>query len=214
MRSALVQSLTAVLLLQGSPSALALPAQSSAFAFSCSVFPASTSEADLIARYGAENVVTAPVVGFDDGPSEGTVVFPDRADARLEIIWLDPVSKRRPVWIFVRGEDSRWRTPSGIALGSNLQVLERANRRPFRLNGFIGEGSSSGRVLSWAGGLLETPNSESCTLMIHMFPRPGLDVPTEVFRQVGRGTNYSSGHPAMQKLNPRVVSMTIGHPSR
>jgi len=214
MRSALLRALTALLLLHGWRSGQATSMQNGALEFSCSVFPASTSEADLIARYGAENVVTAPVFGFDDGPSEGTVLFPDSADARLQIIWLDPESKRRPAWIFVRGENSRWRTPNGITLGNDLLMLEKANRRPFRLNGFAREGSSSGMVLSWAGGFLETPSSEVCTLMIHMFPRPRPDVPMEVSRQVARGADYSSGHPAMQELNPRVVSFTITYPRR
>jgi hypothetical protein len=51
-------------------------AQGGQLEFSCRTFPANLSEAALIRRYGAANVKSAPVVGEDDGPQDGTVVFP------------------------------------------------------------------------------------------------------------------------------------------
>jgi hypothetical protein len=32
-----------------------------------------------------------------------------------------------------------------------------------------------------------------------------------VHRQVLRGPEFSSGHPAMQAINPRVATLTVGH---
>lgn len=134
------------LLVHVSVNGSAMPLQSTSFDLSCSVFSAGTSETDLIARFGAENVTTAPVIGFDDGPSEGTVLFPSTPDARVEILWLDRESKRRPAWIMVKGGHSRWRSTKGITLGTDLLTLEEKNRRPFRLAGFQTE--RQGAVIS------------------------------------------------------------------
>jgi hypothetical protein len=197
-----------VLPLLGSP--VAPWTQDSLPAFSCATFPPETSHAGLAARFGADNVTSRPVYGFDDGPTEGTVLFADDSTARVEIIWLDPESKSRARWIMVRGESSRWRTPKGMTLGTGLRTLERMNGRPFRLAGFRNE--ISGRVRSWVGGRLEPADRDSCTLTVSLYLQPGDDKPGDHLKQVARGTNYSSGHPAMQALNPRVVALVLEYP--
>jgi hypothetical protein len=197
--------------LLGSPVVGPAPrAQESLPAFSCATFPLETSHAGLAARFGADNVTTSPVYGFDDGPTDGTVLFPDDSTARVEIIWRDPESKSRARWIMVRGEHSRWRAPNGITLGTGLRTLERMNGRPFRLAGFRNE--ISGRVRSWGGGRLEPEDREACTLTVSLYLRPGDDKPGDPLKQVAQGTNYSSGHPAMQALNPRVVALVLEYP--
>ena len=65
---------------------------------------------------------------MDDGPSEGTIIFADRPDARVEIMWWDLHVKRYPYAIYVRTAGSRWRTPNGVTVGTDLRTLERANR--------------------------------------------------------------------------------------
>ena len=187
----------------------AMPLQGASLDLSCAMFSADTSETGLIARFGAENVTTAPVIGLDDGPSEGTVLFPSTPDARAEILWLDRESKRRPAWIVVKGEHSRWRTTKGITLGIELLTLEQTNRRPFRLAGFQTE--RQGAVISWAGGRLETPDTDGCHVAIHMQPRYDGAEDSALMRQVRAGREYSSGHRAIQALNPRVVSLTISY---
>ena len=174
---------------------------------SCVAFPAQTTEQDLGARFGPGNVVTAPVSGLDDGPSEGTVLFPDRREARLEIVWQDPQSRRSPAWIAVRDLASRWQTPNGIALGVNLRQLERANGRPFRLAGFQTE--AQGRVTSWANGRLQSAASGGCTIDVYLQPRWDGTEKFALIRQVRAGREYSSAHPALQILNPRVVRVGL-----
>jgi hypothetical protein len=190
-----------------------LAQQDTSLELSCTVFPPHTTEAELIARFGSQNVTNAPVFGMDDGPTEGTVLFADRPDARVEILWWDAAAKRQPASVFVRSPVSRWGTPSGILVGSDLRTLERVNRRPFRVAGFSTE--RQGAVISWAGGALERPASDSCIIHIHLQPRyDGTDDHTLV-RQVRFGREFSSGHPALQALNPRVVLMRLSfrHPS-
>ena len=174
---------------------------------SCVAFSADTTAADLAVRFGAANVVTGPVVGLDDGPTTGTILFPGRADTRLEIVWQDGESKRWPAWIAARDPAKRWRTPSGIVIGVDLQELQRTNGRPFRLAGFQTE--LAGRVLSWANGRLEPAASATCGMNVHLQPDWDGTEDFALVRQVRSGPEYSSAHPAMQGLNPRVVRVSL-----
>ena len=183
-------------------------AQQPALELSCTHFTATMTEAELQARYGAENVDSAGVVGFDDGPQPGVVVFPNEPEARLEIIWADPVGKRWPALVMVRDSATRWRTPSGIRVGMDLRSLERANRRPFRLRGLWAEGGGGGRVLSWAGGRLEMPRTDSCEIDVYLQPAYDGSEPA-VMRQITPAREFSSGHPTFQAVNPRVVAVTV-----
>ena len=179
--------------------------------FSCSVFPESLSETALIARYGAENVTRAPVFGVDDGPVNGTVLFPN-LDERVEIAWQDTESMRQPAWIRVRGEQIRWRTPHGIRIGDDLVGIERRNGWPFRLGGFSLEGGQ-GSLRSWGGrGRFKDVDLGVCALIITFQPRPGSGA-SQSTRQILHG-EFSSGHPAMQALNPTVVAIWIRYGNR
>lgn len=178
--------------------------------FSCAAFPADLRVGDLVERFGAENVTTLPVIGSDDGPEDGTVLFAETADARLDIMWSNE-SRERPRWIKVSTDESRWRTPSGISIGDDLLSLEAANRKPFRLSGFWREGGVGGSVISWSGGALETTGAADCAVRIQLQPAYDGTADPRFTRQVRSGPEYSSGHPAMQALNPRVVAMWISY---
>jgi hypothetical protein len=198
------------------PAAVAGPPRDSSFILSCAAFHADLTEADLIKRFGAGNVRRAPVTGSDDGPAPGTVIFPDRPDQRLEIAWFDIEGRRHPRFIRAQEADdkTRWRTPQGITLGDDLRALEGRNAKPFRLSGFYSE--VHGLVRSWVGGRLEVPTSSEggCTLGIHFSAGDETDATFRTIRQVAYGSNYSSAHPAMQTLNPRVVTLLLGYPHR
>jgi hypothetical protein len=178
------------------------------FELSCNTFPPEATEADLIARFGAEHVSSGPVFGFDDGPQQGTILFAQRPEARVEIIWSAAETKRWPALIIVRGPVSRWRTPNGVVVGADLRALERANGRPFRLSGLQMEGGGGGAVFSWAGGRLESPLSGQCRNGVYLQSYDGT-AQRKLTRQVTSGREFSSGHPAFQALNPRVVVLTL-----
>jgi hypothetical protein len=199
------------LFLQPAIVANAVEAQDGPLEFSCVAFPKELRQADLIARYGAENVRTAAVFGSDDGPQDGTVVFPGADDRKLEIVWWDPTTKAKPHWIRVQGAGSRWSTPNGIAVGMDLRTIERANGRPFRLAGFSTEGQ--GIVRSWENGRLKSADMGDCSVRISLQPDAAQNIDPWLTRQVLSG-EFSSGHLAMQALNPRVVSMSVMYSSR
>lgn len=192
------------------------PIQEHAHELSCLTFPPDLTESDLIERYGADNVSSAPVFGSDDGPQDGTVVFPDVEDMKLEINWVGllrtgtpPSVDRtaRPSWVRSQEYRSRWRTPHGIAVGMDLKTIERMNGRPFRLNGFVQFG---GDIASWGAGKLKSVDADDCKIRIILFPTSdGPRVPRWLVKQVHQHKEFSSGHPAMQALNPRVVSIYV-----
>jgi hypothetical protein len=178
--------------------------------FSCLTFPADESEAHLVVRFGIGNVTTAPVLGggAEGDYNDGTVLFANRSDSRVEIFWKDRTAKQKPAWVRVQGEQNRWRAPISVSVGTDLQTIERLNRRPFRLAGFGFDGA--GAVLSWAGGRLETPSSAECKLRIWLRPTSPFNPATaKLANQVAKDADYSSGHPAMQALNPRVYQMLL-----
>jgi len=174
---------------------------------SCATFHPFLSERELITKYGRENVTNGPIFGSDDGPSEGTILFANRDDMRVEILWKDTATRQNPLWIRVRGDRSRWRTLNGLALDDDLRTIEQRNGFPFRLAGFTSEGH--GDLVSWGNGrLANTPN---CNVVITFQPRTAASENLSI-RQVTSLAQVSSGHPAMQKVNPSVVSLWIRYP--
>ncbi len=175
--------------------------------FSCEAFPRDIGEAGLVARYGREQVRRAGVVGWDDGPQDGAVVFPDQEDLKLELIWADPGKTIDSI----RAIGGRWRSPDGIAVGMDLKTIEQRNGWPFRLSRFAGEGYP-GQVLSWGNGRYKIIADDTCGVRIYLIPGEGARTsgPRLPFYQ----REFSSGHPAMQALNPRVYQLLIRYPGR
>lgn len=179
--------------------------------FACTTFPPDLSAADLRERFGEQNVHRAPVPwgGAEGDFNEGTVLFPNDQRARLEIFWRDAAAQQHPEWVSVRQERSRWRVPAGVTLGTRLRELESLNGRPFRLLGFAND--VSGTVMSWSGGRLETQNTERCRLRLRLqVPWPRTDHGrSSLYRQLIGEREFSSGHPAMQALDPAVYELFL-----
>jgi hypothetical protein len=179
--------------------------------FSCSTFPPNETEADLIRRFGAENVKTALIDGggAEGEMNPGTALFAGRVDERVEIFWKDKEAKRNPDWINIQGGTSRWRSPDGVTLGTDLLTLEKLNGRAFRLLGFGYDGESV--VTSWAGGKVDAATARGCKLKVWLMPRASeRNLATQKLESEVVGTReYSSGHPAMQRLNPRIYQLLL-----
>ena len=174
--------------------------------FSCATFGPNVDEKALKVRLGDANVTTGlvPWGGAEGDRNEGTILFADQPDARLEIYWKDPIAKRSPEWVGIHGSKSRWRSPGGVTLGLDLKTVERLNRRPFRLSGW---GSDlGGGLYTWAGGLLERQNVGDCRIGFRFNYSTTDNGPERqaLFRQVRGERSYSSGHPVMQTLNPTI----------
>jgi hypothetical protein len=191
---------------------LAVQNPNDTFLLACSVFSADMSEAALQAKFGPENVTRGSVAdpnGAEGDRTEGTVLFARDADARLEISWKDTAGKRQPALISKLATQGRWHTSSGIALGADLKTVEKLNGRPFRLAGLAFD--AQGTVVSWDGGRLEAQDSADCHVGIRLRVEPsgGGSAAATLERQVRGDRVFSSGHPAMQALNPTVYELFI-----
>ena len=173
-------------------------AQDGVLPFSCGIFSATASDVTLSARFGQRMSEGLVPGAAPKAASISTVLFDSMSDAKLEIYWRDRANKRHPEWVSVRGKQSRWRSPSGITLGTPLRAIERLNARPFRLLGFGTD--VSGTVMGWSGGRLDSQNTATCKLRLRM--RPDWDrvdpARTPLVNQLIGEVEYSSGHPAMQ----------------
>ena len=208
---------SAALVVMGSGAGLfATQTQPDRFLLACSAFPPTTTDADLRARFGSENVSVESVAdpnGAEGDMTEGTVLFAKDATARLEISWRDATEKRRPSVISRLASRGRWHTPSGITLGTNLKAIEKLNGRPFRLAGLAFD--LQGTVMSWRGGRLQAEDTEDCHLGVRLrVESAGTRATVELEKQVMGDGEFSSGHPAMQALNPTVYELRLWYGRR
>ena len=170
-------------------------------------FTPTLTEQRLVEIYGAANVRAGEVYVGEGFSEPGATVFPDSPLDRIEVVWSDGEKRAKPRFVRVKSTGSRWKTADLITIGSDLKSIERINERPFRLFGFGWD--YSGSVSSWAGGRLEKGDSAGCRVRVALRP-PGEGAWPAIWEQVVGDREFSSGHPAMQQLNPRVYQLVLG----
>ena len=168
------------------------------------IITAQTTEAELIRLYGKQNVVPQDV-DLGEGETEpGSALFPSDPIRRVEILWKDAGGKRLPKRVQTSGEKTLWKTVHGISLGSSLKRLEQLNRKPFFLAGFGWD--YSGTVLSWDQGALEQELDHVGRVILRLQPANDQSLRQDD-RAVLGDRQFSSGHPAMQILNPTIYQI-------
>jgi hypothetical protein len=169
-----------------------------------STFPLQLTAAALEKKFGSEELGSGEIYTGEGRIHPVTVLFPTSAEDRVEIVWWDQARKRSPAQVWIRGERSRWRTRMGLTVGMDLRSVERLNRRPFALTGFHWD--YAGTVISWRNGRLSASESSTCSVRA-VFVEPANDSPLS--REVQGDRNFSSDHPAMQALNPRIEQLWL-----
>jgi hypothetical protein len=169
----------------------------------------SATEASLRARLGPA-AVRADSVYVGEGESElGTVVFPDDSARVIAVLWRDSLARSHPRSILVSATRSTWRVYPGVGIGTDLRTLEALNGRAFHLSGFAWD--YSGTITAFDGGHLDTlwggSPDVAPTVMLRLSPAPG--APDSLFSQVIGDREFSSQHPAMVALNPRVYQILL-----
>ncbi len=174
------------------------------FEVSCTAIRADTNRADLVARFGAANVVDGQVYVGEGFSETATVLFGDNPERRAELLWQTIATKQAPRLLRVAGTKSQWRTPQGLTVGLELAAVERLNKRPFRLSGFGWD--YGGTTISWSGGVLNLADLPPCTVWARFGTGDG-PFTAEEQRSVGqvqRDQSFSSGHPGMRAAHARV----------
>jgi hypothetical protein len=171
---------------------------------------ADLTEQRLVEVYGATNVRSGDVDVGEGFSEPGATIFPDSPSDRVEVVWSDGTARARPRFVRITEKKTAWQTIDGMTVGSDLKTIERINRRPFRLRGFGWD--YSGTVTSWSGGHLERRDTPRCLVRLRLMPE-GDNWP-DIWQQVVGTAEFSSGHPAMQQLNPRVTHLLLTFPGK
>lgn len=179
--------------------------------FSCnSVFSADLIMEDLSLLFGEQNLTDGEIEVGEGVKLRGALLFEGVAKREVKILWKERGGRVKLWQVRISGESSRWVTESGITLGTSLTDIENINRFPFRLVGFGWD--FGGTILSWGRGELADLISP-CRLIVRLAPSM-VQVKTSAelqiaYNQVIGDREYSSGHPAMQTLNPKVYELIL-----
>jgi hypothetical protein len=165
--------------------------------------------ADIKRLFGAANVVEQPVQVGEGFEEPGVVIYKGTPSRTLAVVWREVETPPKPHTVHVcygqePGRPCEWKTPEGITLGTSLSQLEKLNRRPFSLAGFAWD--YGGTVMGWNDGRLETSLNNGGRLILRLEPA---DANMPEYRQVLGDRTFSSSHPAMLKLNPRVYDIVV-----
>jgi|GEM_PF-901185 len=179
-----------------------------------------TSEAQVRALYGLENVQRKDIP-LEEGESfPGTVVYPDDPEKTFTVRWRDPYFRNLPESVYFRGPRSIWKTDKGLSLGTTLKEIETINGKPFALYGFGWD--YGGTVAGAEGGILtELGEKEHGSVSVRslilrlsdeIFQTRTVSLTQDEFREITGERILCSDHPVMQKLNPRVYEMIVLFP--
>jgi len=179
-----------------------------------------TSESQIRALYGPENVRRKDIQLEEGASFPGTVVYPDDPEKTFIIRWRDPSFRNLPESVLFRGPHSIWKTDKGLSLGTSLKEIETINGKPFALYGFGWDyggtvaGAESG-ILAELGKKEHDPltvRSLILRLSEEIFSTGSVSITREEFREITGERILRSDHPVMQKLNPRVDEMIVVFP--
>lgn len=180
------------------PSSETQLAPGQALELSCAAFEGVSYDA-LEQRFGAENIVNQTLPGPEGESYEATVLFPNDPERRLEVHWHDVSARERISEVSVSGALSDWRGPQGLALGQDIEQVERANGRAFQIYGFGWD--YGGNVSDWNGGLFAP--QRGCLVRAQFYADTS---DTSIMGD----TPFMSDLPAMRAAHPRVSQMAIG----
>ena len=172
-------------------------------------FGRDASHADLVKAFGSSNVVSQEIDGHAESVKfNATVLYPDNAKAKLEIIWGDEKARRQPT---IRARDqSTWTSANGIRTGMAIADVEKINGKPFTLLGF--DLDFGGRVKDWQGGQLAKPLPGGCIIGVE-FVHPE-DAPEVNLSKVSGDGDFRSDNADMRAVEPYVSVITISYPQR
>ncbi|MBW7968905.1 hypothetical protein [Bradyrhizobium sp. BR 10289] len=196
----------AALVLLASPAfAQSAPPQDGPITCASPVAPDDT-ERSLKQRYGKEAVMQN-LPGAEGETYKGLVLFPKAADRRLEIAFTDDKARRASgLTLRDTARTSRW-SVAGITIGSSLAEVQKANGKPFLVNGF--EWDYGGYVTNWKGGALSRPLQGGCTITVRFDKKAA--APKSL---LGDGVKAASDNAALVKFAPVVTEIGVNFPDK
>jgi len=193
-------AVTTLVLLAAPALAQTAPPQEGPITCASPVTPGDTTKT-LMQRYGKEAVVQ-DLPGAEGEKYKGLVLFPKAMDRRIEIAFTDDKAKRASgLTLRDTAKTSRW-SVGGITIGSSLADVQRANGKPFLVNGF--EWDYGGFVTDWKGGALGRPLQGGCTVTVRFDKNAA--APKSL---LGDGVKAASDNATLIRLAPVVTEIGV-----
>ncbi|WP_140917859.1 hypothetical protein [Limnobaculum xujianqingii] len=161
-----------------------------------------TSEADLIALLGKEQVKREKIELPENDKMEVTVLFPGNSEKELQIFWNTPFITPGSVQII----GTVWKTPEGIHPGISLKEMEQINQSSFRLSGY--EWDEDGAVTSYGKGVL-SKYTNMLFIRFNDYDAYGRISNAELATIMSDSEDFSSNNDVLQKMNPSIKEMFI-----
>jgi hypothetical protein len=168
------------------------------------------SEEDLIKKYGKESVSDDTIWGAEGYFTLGTHLRTDEY-AHIEILWADSTGKKGMIsatlvsdadYYAEKLQAGKWKSCTGAYLGMSTDDLQKLNGRPFKFSGFGWD--YGGGVISWEDGTLDKKG-----MAVQLSEGASGDLTTEESNQVLGDVPVMSNNPALEKLKPRVWSISV-----
>ena len=189
---------------QARPAAPAAPRAPATVVACNGIFAKDTGHLKLALRFDSRNLVYGPVDGPDGTKINATILYPNDARRRLEVLWNNEAGRNDVAIIAINGK-SQWVAPKGLKLGLAIAALEKANGKPFKLSGFGADGAAS--VLGWEGGALASLPG-GCKVGMRLLAD---SKSSEDTRGAAADKEYLSNDPNVRALKPTVGEILIGY---
>ena len=168
-------------------------------------FVKDTTHLKLAIKYDSRNIVFGEVDGPDGTKIKATILYPNEAKRRLEVIWNNDAARTDLSMVVINGQ-SQWAAPKGLKLGTQLAALEKINGRPFKLSGFDADGSAS--VLGWEGGALNSLPG-GCRVGVRLMA--DTKSAGDVRGAVSGDKQLMSSDPSLKTIKPAVAEILVGY---
>lgn len=178
---------------------------------SSQVFTPATTAADLVRRFGAQNVRDGEIELGEGDAAQGTLLYPDDPMRRVEIVWHDAAGRTRPELVRISGDSSAWVVAPEIRIGTTLAELERLNGGPFTVSLFAMDNGST--VTDWRGGRLARLSQGQPHVQLWMMPATPADTTLGAESMEGEESVYPSDSPELRRLQPRIAEITLWFPA-
>lgn len=170
-------------------------------------FAKDTTHEKIVAAFGEKNVTFTQVDAAEGTKADATVIFPNDAAKRIEVLWHDEEARQKPASIVLGGKSTR-RLDKGLRIGASLEEVQRMNGKPFKLMGF--DWTYGGTVSDWNGGALANV-AGGCRLGVR-FKADGM-TPWTVRSKVLGESEFESTDPNMRGSKPKVFDLFLSYPA-
>jgi len=168
------------------------------------VFAKDSSHLKLATRFDSRNITFTEVDGPEGSKLMASVLFPNDAKRRLEVLWQNEASRTDTHLIVINGQ-STWSAPKGLRLGMPLAAVEKLNGKPFKMSGF--DQPNGGSASDWLGGAFDKLPG-GCHVGVRLVPDAKA---TEAARNDAAGQEFASNDAKMRAVRPIIAEIIVGY---